>query len=609
MIVTGDGLDEHYREIVARCRQSSCAVLILVSNEPDSLCCCHILASLLRSDLVPYMIKPVRGYDDMLRANFTLIQSNPDLSTIIMINCGATVDLLQLLELDANRMVYVLDSHRPYHLANVQQENEQVVIFSAEEVRLSELPELLTADEEALGSSDEDEPDEPDDYLDEDDDRLWDTPPRDDGGGEDEVGERRGRRKRVRRSSLSEEDYYQLRQSRRRKVNQLQKYYRSSYYETAASNVGFLLANQLNKPTLNLLWLAVVGVTDQFLHERIDEIVYNRFVSWAADEIKHFTPDPDPSVDNGRRPPQAGQIQLHTEYRFMLVRHWNLYDSMYNSKYVATRLGIWRDGGKRKLKLLLSKVGLPLRECRAAFRTMGKTFREALEHGLALQAEEYSLPSITFGSFTRQHGANFRISAADLVHSLSALLENPSANEDGLAWERNFWVAYDAILSHDDKVDLLKHGLSLSVIGQKAIVKQGVALITNKRIVSSGPFRYAIIEDSPDQALFCHPLILSKLALFLVDALVTSIRKPAKPLVLACYNPDEACFLVVGVPGPSSLGSSDRILNPFGTAFRQAADQTKSRYKHDSFETSVMQVQKDDIHKFFELLHSDLIKI
>ena len=34
-------------------------------------------------------------------------------------------------------------------------------------------------------------------------------------------------------------------------------------------------------------------------------------------------------------------------YQFMLYRHWNLYDSMWHSRYIATRLGIWKDHGKK----------------------------------------------------------------------------------------------------------------------------------------------------------------------------------------------------------------------------------------------------------------------
>ena len=34
-------------------------------------------------------------------------------------------------------------------------------------------------------------------------------------------------------------------------------------------------------------------------------------------------------------------IKAEYEYRFMLFRHWSLYDAMYHSQYVATQLGVW----------------------------------------------------------------------------------------------------------------------------------------------------------------------------------------------------------------------------------------------------------------------------
>jgi cell division control protein 45 len=31
----------------------------------------------------------------------------------------------------------------------------------------------------------------------------------------------------------------------------------------------------------------------------------------------------------------------------MLYRHWSLYDSMWHSQYIATRLGIWKENGQK----------------------------------------------------------------------------------------------------------------------------------------------------------------------------------------------------------------------------------------------------------------------
>lgn len=41
----------------------------------------------------------------------------------------------------------------------------------------------------------------------------------------------------------------------------------------------------------------------------------------------------------------------------MMMRHWSLYNSMYNSPHVATRLVTWTSAGKEKLDFLLARMG------------------------------------------------------------------------------------------------------------------------------------------------------------------------------------------------------------------------------------------------------------
>ena len=55
--------------------------------------------------------------------------------------------------------------------------------------------------------------------------------------------------------------------------------------------------------------------------------------------------------------PDDRSVYANDELRFMLFRHWNLYDSMYHSSYVASRLGIWKERGRKRLTGLLAKMG------------------------------------------------------------------------------------------------------------------------------------------------------------------------------------------------------------------------------------------------------------
>lgn len=67
-------------------------------------------------------------------------------------------------------------------------------------------------------------------------------------------------------------------------------------------------------------------------------------------------------------------------------------------------------------------------------------------------------------------------------------------------------------------VDRIQSGLYLCMALQRAIVRQGTSLIDKQNIKTLKTFRWAIIRDGPDLSIFTHPLTLSKLALFLVDA-------------------------------------------------------------------------------------------
>lgn len=55
--------------------------------------------------------------------------------------------------------------------------------------------------------------------------------------------------------------------------------------------------------------------------------------------------------------PDDLSVRAAEELRFMLFRHWTLYDAMYHSSYVAGKLGIWKERGRKRLTGLLAKMG------------------------------------------------------------------------------------------------------------------------------------------------------------------------------------------------------------------------------------------------------------
>lgn len=205
----------------------------------------------------------------------------------------------------------------------------------------------------------------------------------------------------------------------------------------------------------------------------------------------------------------------------------------------------------------------------------------------------------------------------------------------------SFWSAHAAISG--TCLATLRSGLHLSRHLLLLQNKYGLDLLRKKVITKRGPFRYVILDEGPDIITFGHPLLLSRLAMFLLDCLIEmrekeienefpslfsssllltsstltmeqererekKLRSIRKPLVVACLIPSRSVYLIVGIQSTLRL-TERRERNRFARAFRRAADVSGAKIKHDAFETSWMEVDERDIRKFFEYLHSGMIVI
>ena len=160
----------------------------------------------------------------------------------------------------------------------------------------------------------------------------------------------------------------------------------------------------------DLLWLAIVGVTDHLLGENIDAPTYQLLLRDLSDQVSDKNVDALHNGDGTVAPAgQDGHITLVEEYRFMLYRHWSLYESMYHSQYVATRLGTWRHKtGRNQLKELLPNLGVPLKDCQERYAHMSAKTRKQFRDKLEEVGSELGLDNVYFGSFQRQLGPSCR---------------------------------------------------------------------------------------------------------------------------------------------------------------------------------------------------------
>lgn len=107
--------------------------------------------------------------------------------------------------------------------------------------------------------------------------------------------------------------------------------------------------------------LAILGLTYQYLTSRITREDYEAYYSLYYDEVFRLNPLP-PGASTGSAfllslSPDDVSVRATEELRFMFFRHWTLYDAMYHSSYVASKLGIWKERGRKRLTGLLAKMG------------------------------------------------------------------------------------------------------------------------------------------------------------------------------------------------------------------------------------------------------------
>lgn len=114
-------------------------------------------------------------------------------------------------------------------------------------------------------------------------------------------------------------------------------------------------------------------MTDLIVHQRSGSYSFDQDMMEASNEVSRLNPNisnnrSDDFEDNpdstATENPQAGvdrdlfkyvtlksrngpvgSIMLEQELRLMLLRHWNLYDSLCNSNYLVSKLQLWKEHG------------------------------------------------------------------------------------------------------------------------------------------------------------------------------------------------------------------------------------------------------------------------
>ncbi|XP_073917316.1 cell division control protein 45 homolog isoform X2 [Castor canadensis] len=491
-------------------------VLLFVASDVDALCACKILQALFQCDHVQYTLVPVSGWQELETA---FLEHKEQFRYFVLINCGANVDLLDILQPDEDTVFFVCDTHRPVNVVNVYNDTQiKLLIKQDDDLEVPAYDDIFRDEEEdedhSGNDSDGSEPSEKRTRL------------------EEEIVEQTMKRRQRREW-----------EARRRDI--LFDYEQYEYHGTSSAMVMFDLAWMMSKDLNDMLWWAIVGLTDQWVQDKITQMKYVTDVGILQRHVSrhnHRNEDEENtlSVDCTR-------ISFEYDLCLALYQHWSLHDSLCNTSYTAARFKLWSVHGQKQLQEFLADMGLPLKQVKQKFQSMDISLKE----------------------------------------NLREMIEE-SANKFG------------------SNLDKLYLGLELAKKQLRATQQTIASCLCTNLVISQGPFLYcSLMEGTPDVMLFSKPASLSLLSRHLLKSFVCSTKNrrcKLLPLVMAApLSVEQGTVTMVGIPPETD--SSDRK-NFFGRAFEKAAESTSSRTLHNHFDLSVIELKAEDRSKFLDALVS-----
>ncbi|XP_012510408.1 PREDICTED: cell division control protein 45 homolog isoform X1 [Propithecus coquereli] len=550
-------------------------VLLFVASDVDALCACKILQALFQCDHVQYTLVPVAGWQELETA---FLEHKAQFHYFVLINCGANVDLLDILQPDEDTIFFVCDTHRPVNVVNVYNDTQiKLLIKQDDDLEVPAYDDIFRDEEENEEHS----------------------------GNDSDGSEPSGSEPSEKRTRLEEEIVEQTRRQRQRREWEARRrdilfdYEQYEYHGTSSAMVMFDLAWMMSKDLNDMLWWAIVGLTDQWVHDKITQMKYVTDVGILQRHVSrhnHRNEDEENtlSVDCTR-------VSFEYDLCLALYQHWSLHDSLCNTSYTAARFKLWSVHGQKRLQEFLADMGLPLKQVKQKFQSMDISLKENLQEMIEESATKFGMKDMRMQTFSIHFGFKHKFLASDVVFATMSLMENPEKDGSGTD---HFIQALDSLSRSN--LDKLYLGLELAKKQLRATQQTIASCICTNLVISQGPFLYcSLMEGTPDVALFSKPASLSLLSRHLLKSFVYSTKNrrcKLLPLVMAApLNAEQGTVTMVGIPPETD--SSDRK-NFFGRAFEKAAESTSSRTLHNHFDLSVMELKAEDRSKFLDALVS-----
>ena len=435
------------------------------------------------------------------------------------------------------------------------------------------------------------------------------------------------------------------------KVNE---YYGGSYYGLPSTYVFYSIAHQLHKENTYYLWYLIVSITDEYLRYHISDKKYDKIYAICQNEVlkieKKKSKEDDTLKIYKSTSKEGKTILIGSDYKLILYRHWNLYDSFIYSTYPLGVLSTWKEPGKGEVQKIFAYMGIPLSEARQKYRYMKNEYMDTFRDKIIDVSKKFFLNEIIFHSFIYQFDNNTEMSASDCVYLLSCLIECPFEEFNNIEIEdddflednisnisddeeekkekenddysqegdnggvsenkisknnknkentlKKFWMAYRFLSLK--KLNMTNSLIDIAIKFQIALTNSATTILDKNGVKNEQKFRYSIVSGnlSEDSRYFHYPGNLERLCLVISETYKQLKGKKIenKPYLLAYIDVENKTYVIDGNLGCNKKDDEEK--NTFPLQFKFVTKKLKIPFSYDYSTEEIITIKKDDLYSF-----------
>ncbi|CAF1111773.1 unnamed protein product, partial [Didymodactylos carnosus] len=404
---------------------------------------------------------------------------------------------------------------------------------------------------------------------------------------------------------------------------------------------------------------AIIGVTEQLLHGRIDRDFYmeqinllHTHVLRLNHQLYHNSTSNSSSNDDPTNTMKLSMdcfnIKFDEDVNFHLLRHWTLYESIKHSQDMLLLFKLWSSKGQQRLKEFLADLGIPKREYEQYYRDMDVSYKTDLKKQILekriQEKYKYTTSTIMLPTFIASSGFSMKLCPQDIVYSTMATLQTANTTSsssstmvdlterfslalhslnhqnttiylNGIELEKSYLtktqylmdtlLQSDKYLLYDNTVPFIQLKFDQNMFNSSANTSTDSA--SSSCYFFTHPYQTYVFARKVLQTFVCYKSINSKTS--------TTLRLPlvlVAPFSLTTVgnrttgDNQELIYIIVGIPQMSTHHSVPG--NYFATAFENADQRCGNVGRFVFFDHSVFLLQEQHYQKFIDALTLVLAK-